>query len=189
MLTAKRAYNYLLDKGEFDNANLLEMKKFSPLAQGPGGLQTVNFSAQTNDEQRTSAASPDIEFAQTEQQQPTQQQSGQAGSPQEKRDWLVPQPDGGLQIKGPLHMRWEKPSGIVNGILGGVATATLPGIGAIPAWVVQIGAGAAAGDMLDKMDFSYPYLAWEPQQNQQPEQQESPQPPAPFEAGPNDGLT
>lgn len=45
MLTAKRALNFLMDKGEYDNSNLLDVARFSPKYQGMGGLQAMNLAA------------------------------------------------------------------------------------------------------------------------------------------------
>ena len=38
MLTAKRAFNFMMDNGEVDNSQLMDVSRFSPTAQGPAGL-------------------------------------------------------------------------------------------------------------------------------------------------------
>lgn len=38
MLTAKRAFNFMMDNGEEDDSQLLDVARFSPTARGQGGL-------------------------------------------------------------------------------------------------------------------------------------------------------
>jgi hypothetical protein len=42
MLTAKRAFNFMMDNGELDNAQLMDVARFSPTAQGQGSLLRIS---------------------------------------------------------------------------------------------------------------------------------------------------
>jgi hypothetical protein len=51
MLTAKRAFNFMLDNGELDNSQLLDVARFSPTAQGQGELLRQVSSTNTGRQQ------------------------------------------------------------------------------------------------------------------------------------------
>lgn len=150
--------------------------------QRPGGLQGGSLFTNSAGSQGSPNASGTV-LAQNKAAQPVQQQPDAA--PQGHRDYLNPQPDGSLQIKGPLYLRWVKPPGIINGIIGGAMALDLPGYKSIPSWITQLVGGAVAGEVVNDMEAWYPWLTWEPEQAAPPEQ---PEQQAPFEASPNDGL-
>lgn len=59
MLTAKRAFNFMLDNGELDNSQLMDVARFSPTAQGGKGALLKQIASTPSEGQQGAQVLPD----------------------------------------------------------------------------------------------------------------------------------
>lgn len=206
MLTARRAASYLMDQGEFDNSPVLETAQYTPVAQnqGQGGLFVQQLSTTDNPDgaanQGGSNTQPGAGIQMTPAEKEMREGDGSSAASQEQqphppsaqpktspapRSSYEFYPDGSVRFWDDVHLRWKELPSIANGIIGGLVTSGLPGLGA------QLVGGALGGAYLDKTKFGFPWFSYEPEKPQELQQptppKDLPQQP-PKEVDPNEGL-